>query len=1230
MPHDTPLNREEALRRLLDEFKSEDDRRGFEEPTRIIPAGITLTLRHTPKPAAGAVSSTRDDPPAPDSALDALDALVALEFDAPAADSAAAFVEAAAEAEFDLPEPSARRSAGWSEDLPAFDNPGTADDANAVAPDMPAVPDDDAAERPRGFGPTPEADAMPTAGLFDDPPAGAATDPAMLGDDPPTDWSLEFDETSVSDASEAAMAGGLDDPPRTDAIAGHEDIASAGRSPFEVPLDGTPVPDGASSLEVVAPASGERAGETDAGGPDHAEAGTGDEEGTDGPDGLSSLVAEMLGLLDSELPAIRETVANTMIVAGAPDMEPHIRVEALRRCADDVSRFASAAEAGGFEGVRLVFEHVRANLLALATPDRPVSDVEAQLFEACLGSVAAYLSAPSRASAVDGVVSAAVHDRWPSAIPSDAPALRAALGSICAMDEDEAVPKRADRATADDVSLAVPEDVNPELLDGLLQELPGHTEEFTLAIQRLLSGGTLEDVTAAQRVAHTVKGAGNTVGVRGIAHLTHQLEDILLALSKSHTLPPRALAESLMAAADCLESMSESLLGESEPPADAVDVLQDILDWANRIDREGLSGAERETTQRTAQAPAAAATPAPRQEKSASDRPEASAHGAGATIRLPAAVVDELLRLVGETIIMTGQIRERLDRAEEQTRSMQQQFALLQQLGADLEQFVDLTDFGVGQPAVPTAVAGFDALEMDRYSELHTYGRRMVEAATDASEMGRVLVGQLDGLGDMLAGQERLNGETQEAVMRTRMVPVKSVFARLQRSVRQTCRLTGKQAELHLSGGDTLIDSDVLATMVDALMHLLRNAVDHGIEDAERRVAQGKPELGNVHLNFGREGNNILIRCRDDGAGLDYDAIRAAATARGLLASHDALTEEDLKRFVLQPNFSTRATVTQTSGRGIGLESVHSHVTGMGGSLSLESRVGRGCTVELRLPVSLISSHALLVRIGQYKIAAANRGISQILHPASGELTDIGGRTTFLMERDTYPVYQLGALLGIESDRRAEARQARPLLLVQGAAGLCAVQVDAVLESRDLVVKNFGRHVGKLRGLLGATILGDGGVTPVLDLPELLRAPVIAQDMPHATARGPAATTRLPIALVVDDSLSARRSLAQFMSDAGYEVRTARDGVEAVEILGSVHPDVMLVDLEMPRMNGMELTAYARGVPELAAVPVVMVTSRATEKHRREAETAGVNVYMSKPFSEDKLLDHLRTLVRPR
>jgi len=603
---------------------------------------------------------------------------------------------------------------------------------------------------------------------------------------------------------------------------------------------------------------------------------------------------------------------------------------------------------------------------------------------------------------------------------------------------------------------------------------------------------------------------------------------------------------------------------------------------------------------------------------------------AEAALRIPAHLVDDLLRLVGENIILTGQIQERVRKTIAQTRAVMGQNRLFQQLTSELEQLVDIRN--VSSPLSRSIQRGkFDPLELEQYNELNTATHRLVEAATDNRELDRAIADSLVALDALLVDQSRLHRDSQEAVLRTRMVPIQTIAPRLQRSVRQTCRLVDKEVELTVRGADTLMDSNVLNGIVDPLMHILRNAVDHGIEPPAQRQWLGKPPVGRIELSVLREGNAIVIRCQDDGAGLDLAAIRQTATERGLLPADKPLEEDELARLILLPGFSTRSTTTQTSGRGIGMDMVYSRLLDMKGSLRIQTRSGQGCLMELRLPVTLISTHALLVRIHDRLYALSDRGIEQILHSGVGTIQKLGKTMTYQMGDDIYEITSLETLLNLPSDRRAQNRTVPPVLLVREETGaIRAVLAPEAVDSRDLVVKPLGQYVPRINGVVGATILGDGSVAPVLDLPELLRTPVALRQAPTlAQPTAPAApAARRQVALAVDDSLSARRSLAQFVQDAGLEVRTARDGLEAIEIINGKRPDIVLADLEMPRMNGLELTAHLRANQSTRDLPVIMITSRSTDKHRREAEAMGVNVYLTKPFAEDELLGHIKKLLR--
>ena len=581
-----------------------------------------------------------------------------------------------------------------------------------------------------------------------------------------------------------------------------------------------------------------------------------------------------------------------------------------------------------------------------------------------------------------------------------------------------------------------------------------------------------------------------------------------------------------------------------------------------------------------------------------------------------------MLTTAGESIILTGQLRDRVRRSLADLSVMFSQFERQQHLGGELEELIDVKDFSRRQVQPDSR---FDALEMDQYNELHSSARQLVESATDAREMGRTVVDHLTNLDEMLVSQEALNRDAQDTVLHTRMVGVQLVFPRLKRAVRQTCRATEKQVELHLSGGETPMDSDALSRIVDPLMHLLRNAIDHGIEDSATRLRHGKAATGNVYLDFQRDGNNIVIRCRDDGAGLDYDAIRHVAEERGLLAPDASL--DALKQIILRANFSTRAQTTQVSGRGIGLDAVHDGVSVLGGTMTVESETGQGCSFELRMPFNLITSHAVLVRAGPNLIALASRGVEQIIHGRDGEMQRFGDKTVFQIGDDVYPAATLESVIGAKDERREGKRHVRPVVLTRTDEGVTAVSVEAVIGSRDLVVKSLGKILPKIRGVVGATILGDGQVASVIDLPDILSNREVGVEDESATATDESTDSDGGFVLVVDDSLSARRALAQCMQDSGYRVRSARDGVEATQIVDGARPDLVLADLEMPRMNGIELTAHLRSNAHTADVPVIMVTSRSTTKHREQAQAAGVNVYLIKPYSEDTLIETVRGLI---
>lgn len=882
-----------------------------------------------------------------------------------------------------------------------------------------------------------------------------------------------------------------------------------------------------------------------------------------------------------------------------------------------LDRFRLACDSIGLTGLSRVLMSVSENIEYWQAQKIKISDAQCDFLSTFPSILIGYLSNLSNPEYANMLVAALFNASMPVSISINAFELSKELSNPVFPVEEE-TEQRPTQARSEDVSLTLPDDVNEQLLDTLLHELPGQTAQFTAAISCLVEGNaTLQTVEIAQRIAHTLKGSANTVGVKGIATLTHHIEDILTAFVKHSRLPGTALADALMNAADVLESMSEALLGVGSMPGNAKSILQNILDWANRIDQYGIE-------EINADAAVVHSIETQSSEIGIDNELKNTDSNVQTMLRVPAELLDELLRLVGESLTLSGQLQEHIYQLTQQTRIEQEQNKLFQQLCFELEQITDIKGM-VARDKNGKFDEVFDSLELDQYNELHTITHRLVEVATDAKELTHGIEDGLNQLDALLIDQLHLQKETQEVVMRTRMVSVQNIVPRLQRVVRQTCRYTGKQAMLEVTGTDTMIDSDVLDDLIDPLMHVIRNAIDHGIELPELRFEKGKEAKGHIKLQFSRQGDHINVECSDDGVGLDYEAIKSCAVDKGMIDFEDNMADEELARFVWLPGFTTKEKTTQISGRGIGMDAVYSQIMALKGSLNIRSIKEVGTTVEMQLPLTLISIHALMVSAYTQQLALSSRGIEQILPPGDGYIEDDKNISRFHLGDEIYEVKDLESLLHLPINRE---NQERTILLVRGETGeINAVALDKVLASRDVVVKQLGPFLPKIEGIEGATILGDGSVAPVIDLPSLLRSVTTDTISPWIEQlQETGARSDAPYALIVDDSLSARRSLAEYVKDLGYEIITAKDGLEAIEVIESRCPDIMLVDFEMPRMNGVELTAHVRADEKTRDIPIIMITSRATEKHQTMATSAGVNVYLTKPFSEDALMEHIHEL----
>lgn len=778
-----------------------------------------------------------------------------------------------------------------------------------------------------------------------------------------------------------------------------------------------------------------------------------------------------------------------------------------------------------------------------------------------------------------------------------------------------------------DIQLDIAADIDPQLLDMLFSELPVLSEQLSEQLQSIAERQNPEAIQEAQRAAHTLKGLANMAGISGIANLTHRLEDIFELYTEAGQQPGTQLCNDLTAITDTLAMMCEAVINQSAAPENVLAMLQLLMDWHYRLRSEGLELSDSEavpiqTQPLTVQGPDTETALSLAEEEPPQDAAESSREQT--VFRVPQATLDELMRLAGEGTTLNTQLNEQITQLRSYVRLSRDRQRVLQRIMFELEQ--QLHEQFTMQPATDTD-DNFDPLEMDRYNEMHTSMSRLQEAAADIQEVEQLMDRHIRRTGELHIIQSGVQKETLEQVLSTRLVEVKSIAARLHRVVRQACRSTGKQAELIIEGEAVRIDSHILSQLTDPLMHIIRNAVDHGLESPQQRQRQGKAEQGRIVLRFWLDQDQVRVECSDDGRGIDAERIREVAIQRGLIDTEVQLSKRDAERLILIPGFSTRDEISQLSGRGIGMDVVHQQIMRLQGVLDIRSEAGEGTTFVLSMPSSSLMIKTLLVRAGGQIYALASHGLEQTMISLDGTLSDTTEGMIFEHNGEQFPAYGLEALLG-EYGTPYTAGEVHPVLLVNlGQGEKVAVMVRELIAHRELAFKQMGDYLPDLPGIPGLTILANGDTAAVIDLPARIRYKLASQ---HNLFNPVAVQSDLglPKLLVVDDSLSARASLSTLLRDTGYDVSTAIDGLDAMNQMRKKRPDLVLTDLEMPRMGGMELTSTIRGREGMSDIPVLMITSRNTQRHRDEAQNSGVSVFLTKPWTENALLDHVQTLLQ--
>ena len=865
----------------------------------------------------------------------------------------------------------------------------------------------------------------------------------------------------------------------------------------------------------------------------------------------------------------------------------------------------------------------------------------------------------------------------PEPVPAPAPALPTAAG-LEAQAATAAVPRPpVPAATAvpsltlvptgagkdafdDDQDIDVQDSVDAELFPIFDEEADELLPQLQARLREWMHLPAEEGPPAAcMRTLHTFKGGARLAGAMRLGEMAHRLETAIEHLAAreniqaAQVLPLLARADSMVSGLEWLRRPAQAVDSNAlAPPAPAAPpAAQPPASMASAAQLQPALVASPvpavSTSLVAAAAAAAAAAPAvagpaePAANEASAPRVDWSRFERGtaplvsseervttgpAGVRVRAALLDRLLNQAGEVTITRsridadvkqlqsglGELGESLERMRRQLRDIEVQAE--SQISSRLE-------------AAKAAAQAFDPLEMDRFTRLQELTRFMAESVNDVATLQRGLQRTLQSAEDQLAAQSRLTRDLQDDLLRTRMVEFESAADRLYRTVRQAAKEAGKQVRLDIVGGAIELDRGVLERMIGPFEHLVRNCVAHGVELEAERLAAGKSAVGQVTIAVAQSGNEVAVDITDDGAGLDLQRIRLRAIERRLLPDGAAPTEAELSQLIFKPGFSTADVVTELAGRGIGLDVVRAEVTAMGGRIETQTTAGKGTRFKLLLPLTTAVTQVVMLRCNTMVVAVPSTLIEAIRR-VPGVDVEAAYRTGSLeVDGEALPFYWLAALLQAGSRGSTVDGRTQAVAVVRSAAQRVAVHIDEVVGNQEVVVKNVGPQLARVPGLAGVTLLPSGAVALIYNpvalsaiYGEQLRSggEQAAQDAPAAGAT--AAPRAQPLVMVVDDSLTVRRATERLLVREGYRVVTAKDGMEALELLAGERPVALLSDIEMPRMDGFDLLRNVRADPRLYALPVVMITSRIAHKHREHASELGADHYLGKPYGEDELL----------
>ena len=737
------------------------------------------------------------------------------------------------------------------------------------------------------------------------------------------------------------------------------------------------------------------------------------------------------------------------------------------------------------------------------------------------------------------------------------------------------------------------------------------------------------------RHLHTMKGGARLAGLNSLGEYTHNFETFLISVQQN----PVPLDEAFFATVNQRQDeiarrvgVYRKLVQGDAQPEELAAMTRDLDSTPTMIASAALPATQTSEEDSQEQASEGLASQVSSDSALAAevDSEKTATNQNQEMVRVSSELLEELIDLSGESNITRGRVEQQIRDFGE---SLQEMEDTINRIRADVRRLEIEAESRetVFHNTEHTGKSNFDDLEMDRYTMLQEISRTLNEGSSDMLDLKDTLRNKSRDVESLLHQQARIGTEIQEGLTRTRMVPIARLIPRLRRIVRQISAEVGKSVKFDAFNVEGELDRNVLEKIVAPLEHMLRNAVDHGIESSDKRLAANKPETGKISLRLSRESGYLVLNVSDDGGGINVDAVKRKAIERGVISADDEISDHEIMQFIMHAGFSTAEKVTQISGRGVGMDVVASEIKQLGGSVSIDSTLGLGTEFAIRIPFTVSINRALLVVVREETYAIPLNSIEGMVRVSPYELEAYYQPEAPLYEYagQPYRLAYLGKMLEKSDDPDLTGQVSPlPVILASNAESAVALQVDRVIGSREVVVKSLGPQFSQVGGIAGATIMGDGNIVVILDLMALVhKADLREEGVQKVDELNEIARPRTRKIMIVDDSVTVRKVTTRLMERQGWEVTTAKDGVDAVNQLQNIYPDVVLLDIEMPKMDGFEVLRTVRRDPRLANLPIIMITSRTGEKHKQQALELGVNRFLGKPFQEANLISTIDEVI---